>query len=71
MRISHGKGVDDISLAIVVGLTTLASITHPLSEIINWDLPNALKIAKIVPDFKIGDREEVSIHSKFGATIIL
>ena len=58
MRISQGKGVDDISP--VIAVSTLASIAHdPLSEIINCSFStgvfhDALKIAKVVPIFKRG-----------------
>jgi len=63
MRISQGKGVDDISP--VIAVSALASIAHPLSEIINCSFstgvfPDALKIAKVVPIFKKGARDEVS-----------
>ena len=60
---SHAKGIDDIDPTIV--LPSIASIASPLVEIINCSFttgvfPHALKIAKVVPIFKKGSRDNVS-----------
>lgn len=60
---SHAKGVDDIDPTIA--LTSLPNIIQPLTEIINCSFktglfPQALKIAKVVPIFKKGPRDEAS-----------
>jgi hypothetical protein len=58
---SHAKGVDDIDPAIA--LPSLPNILHPLVEIINCSFktgiyPQSLKLAKVVPIFKKGPRDE-------------
>jgi Reverse transcriptase (RNA-dependent DNA polymerase) len=63
IRPSHAKGVDDIDPTIA--LPSLPSIACPLAELINCSFktgifPGALKIAKVVPIFKSGARDEVS-----------
>ena len=60
---SHAKRVDDIDPTIA--LPSLPNIIQPLVEIINCSFktgiyPQALKIAKVVPIFKKGSRDEVS-----------
>src|SRR5688572_29533313 len=59
----HSKGVDDIDPTIA--LPSLPHIIQPIMEIINCSFKpgifsQALKIAKVVPIFKKGSREEVS-----------
>jgi len=63
IHLSHSKGVDDIDPYIAI--PTLASIAKPLAKIINCSftsgiVPQALKIAKVVPVFKKGGKDEVS-----------
>jgi len=63
IRNSHAKGVDDIDP--IIAASTLPSIAYPLAELINCSFnsgvfPEALKIAKVVPVFKKGARDEVS-----------
>jgi len=60
---SHAKGVDDIDPTIA--LKSLPNIILPLTEIINCSFktglfPQALKIAKVVPIFKKGPKDEAS-----------
>jgi len=54
IHLSHSKGVDDIDPYIVI--PTLSNIAKPLAKIINCSftsgiVPQALKIAKVVPVF--------------------
>ena len=76
MRISYGKGVNDTIPFIAV--SSLASIAGPLSEIINCSVstgifPNALKIAKVVPVFIKGAKDEVTnlLKTNYSAAIFL
>src|SRR6218665_2679665 len=61
--LTHSKGVDDIDPCIAT--PCIASVAWPLSEIINCYfktgiVPNALKIAKVVPIFKKGERDNIT-----------
>src|SRR6218665_1549755 len=61
--LTHSKGVDDIDPYIAT--PCIASVAWPLSEIINCSfktsiVPNALKIAKVVPIFKKGERDNIT-----------
>ena len=60
---SRSKGVDDIDPSLAAPY--LARIAGPLAEVINCSLstgvvPDAIKIAKIVPILKKGDKDNVS-----------
>jgi hypothetical protein len=63
IKLTHTAGVDDIDPSIAS--PSLPIIANTLAEIINCSFnsgifPQALKIAKVVPIFKKGSREEVS-----------
>src|SRR5688572_15107072 len=63
IRLSHSKGIDDIDP--FVASPSIANIARPLSEIVNCSFntgifPNALKIAKVVPIFKRGEKSDVA-----------
>lgn len=63
IRLSHSKGIDDIDP--FVASPSINIIAQPLSEIVNCSFntgifPSALKIAKVVPIFKRGERSDVA-----------
>lgn len=63
---SRCRGVDNIGSAVTLS-SSLPSMAHPLVEIINCSFKVLvfslyLKIAKVVPIFKKGSREETSIY---------
>ena len=63
IRLTHSKGVDDIGP--YIDTPCIASVAWPLSEIINCSfkigiVPNAIKIAKVVPIFKKGERDNIT-----------
>src|SRR6218665_3132342 len=63
LRTTHSRGLDDIDPQLAKYAIEATSI--PLTEIINCSIingvvPNSLKIAKITPIFKAGDRNQLS-----------
>src|ERR1700733_7535395 len=63
IRQSHSRGLDDIDPCIASQF--LAHVANPLAEIINCSfnygiVPQALKLAKVVPIYKKGDKESTA-----------
>jgi hypothetical protein len=63
LKLSHTAGPDDINPAIIAPI--FSQIAHPLSLRINSSMstglvPNAMKIAKVIPIYKQGDKDLVT-----------
>lgn len=63
IRTTHSKGVDDIDP--YIASLSIGSVATPLAEIINCsfsagEFPQALKIAKVIPIYKKGKRDDLT-----------